>query len=182
MKTDYSRRRALAIVGTGFLSGCMELSRDYDSNQNGRVYVGADTYRRNESWYATISVHHVTENIHKLHNVTVVGYSKEGETVCRAEFGNSTGPPSAALDDSNTVECDGFPYIIAVKADESPCTGVEFDIIRWIGTAKHKRERSSGVGAEKTWESFRRKCNESLPPERLLPDDLETTTEESPKS
>jgi hypothetical protein len=116
-----------------------------------------------------------------LHNVTVIGYSKTGSQVCRVEAGDSIQP--ATLAKHVTVECEKFPYIFAITADESPCKdGLTFEVSRWNGPEEYRYKKDPKGEVVDYYETFERRCGEELPPERLLPDDPETTTDASADS
>lgn len=165
-----SRRDILLIGGSSIVTaGCQRSARD--ATPHSQLQLSAETYQQSESWYAEVSIVHTHSGRAELHDVTIIGYSQQGEPVFRRNVGNSTGPPSAALDTVVSVQPARFPYVIAAKAEESPCdSGFTFEMIRWNGTDQEKRSTVPSSDPH-PWETFERRCEEELPPERLLPGD-----------
>jgi hypothetical protein len=136
-------------------------------------------YYENGTWKTDLWVHHEYEQDSDFHDIAIRGFSETGEEVCKAGLGNSTGV--TGLSKRFTIECESFPYMFVVTAEESPCTdGLTFEVVRWAGSEQQKRENNSNDELE--YKEYERHCNEPLPPERLLPDDPETTTDESTDS
>lgn len=164
MNNIVSRRRVLlALVSIlPLVSGC----GDNSPEPYGRLSIGADTYREDEQWKSDLWVHHESELDSDFHNVTVVGYARNGEELCRMDIGDSTGP--TGISERFTIDCDSFPYFFVVIADEDPCEeGLTFEIIRWNGTDKQQRITVPDNVA--TYEEFKLRCGEKIPPDRLLP-------------
>lgn len=174
MKESISRREMLAAsVSTSVFAGCISETETEDKPFS-QLRVAADAYEKNDKMYVDVKVHHDHPTGTTFHNITVIGYSRTGETVFREEFGDSTYP--GELQKWFTVEPAEFPFIIAVTADESPCTeGLTFEVIRWNGTDAQQLETYPEDNPDYAWEEFERQCNEDLPPQRLLPTSGGTT-------
>lgn len=99
--------------------------------------------------------HNVRHNAEAdFHDVSVVGYTKDGKVVCRKhignvthEFDNNDGKPVA-------LECSDFPHIITFTAAESPC---EDDVI--INIAVYNDQKDNWLV-----DRYSRECDEGLPP------------------
>jgi hypothetical protein len=182
MKYPIPRRKFIvACLGTVSLAGCNGRGSDDDGPPGSELRIIADSYRQNGQWYADLNIMHYQPREADFHNVTVIGYSKTGTPVCRIELGNSSYPGN--LEAFETVECDAFPYLFAVTADEGPCKeGVFLEVCRWNGPDEYRRKKDPKGEVVDYYETFERRCGEELPPERLLPDDPETTTDASADS
>ena len=145
------------------VAGCSD-----DEPENGEVNPQLDLFAEIEKegtdWELTVRVRHTSTWETSVHDVTVVAFSDTGEQVCEKHIGDfvEMGAPERTV----TTNCDEFPAIIAVTAQESPCEGAYLEILYWIGTDEQRK--ADLPGDVLVWESYYRECNEDLPPQRAL--------------
>jgi hypothetical protein len=123
-----------------------------------------------DDWVMEARVINVHDWHTSFHEVRLLAFTANGTKICEAPVGDLSGH-------KKTVEttCSKFPSIIAATARESPCKNVNIPIVWWTST-KDKRTRTFTPG-EKPWESTYQRCEEGMPPDRVL-DEFETTSED----
>lgn len=152
----FTRRDILAIGGTtaiAVLSGC-------GGRESRSVEIRNMTVKReNQMWLGKLELYlgETMENESEaaIHDITVLGYARNGQKVCSSNVGDLT--KSDWVDDPKEVEitCSEFPDIITFSARESVCDGVTS-----IPIVLYRPERE-------TWavDRYYRECEEGLPPE-----------------
>jgi len=106
-----------------------------------------------------------------IEDVTIVAYSETGRLAGEKEVGDL----DIGVDD-HRLECSRFPAIISART-ATPCERVMVHILHWIGTDEQKQlQIPEQVSTDATlYESTIRKCDESLPPTRLVSQLTSTT-------
>ena len=166
---------------TRFLCGSMSVLYAGCSGQlkgNGEISPRLDIFavveRTDSGWKLTVRARNTLDWDVSLHDVTILAFSDTGEEVCQAYVGDLI--KLEEPDRTVTANCSAFPAIITGDAEESPCDGAKIEIIYWIGSDE---QRHSDVPNDvKLWEDTYRKCNEPVPPDRVL-EQVHTTQEES---
>lgn len=169
------KRRAVLRQGIGCLllgvAGCTSEPWSGDDDVDPVLTISPQISETGGSWELTARVENDYNWDVEIHNITVIAFNETGTEVCRADAGD--------LGHSRTVTltCGTFPTIITATADESPCDGAKIDIYYWVGSDE---ERGSPNDIS-LWETTHRRCDESLPPKRVL-EKVNATDEETDPS
>ena len=91
-------------------------------------------------------------------NVSVVGYTKERQHICQTTVGDVPADMEGYKNRKDVqLVCDQLPYILTLKADQSPCdTAVDISVVLYRGKLEGDHHWS---------EERSRECGEGLPPE-----------------
>lgn len=115
-------------------------------------------------------------SLESLHGVTLLAYTGAGSEVCRQQAGDFDVPGiPGGTEKTVTTTCSRFPAIITATAKETPCDGANIEILYWIGTDEQRHE--DVAGDVKLWETTTRRCDEQLPPQRVIRNVNATETE-----
>lgn len=160
-------RRTLIRLGTcglfASVSGCDRVQEN-DSNPVPVLTLSTNVETIDSEWELHVTVRN-NHNWHvSFHNVTVLGFDESGAEVCRAHVGHLLENESASK--STTIACQEFPAIVTATVEESPCDGAKIEIQYWIGTRQQRRGESRD--GEIDWESTQRRCEEPIPPSRVV--------------
>ena len=109
-------------------------------------------------------VRHTTDNTTSIHNVTVVGFNEAGENVCQVDMGDF--PQGGKFEETETVDCEGFPAIVTATAEETPCDGASIRMLYY--TSEKDPAAVKDLSYHGLWESRWRECDEDLPPEHVV--------------
>lgn len=157
--------QAVGAAGISSLSGCG--AWDFSRKRSLRAEE-ISIAQQQEEWQLTATVENKATGFDSseggFSNVTLVGYSKSGDTVCTESIGDV---PSTGDGATRTVRttCTTFPFTITFSADESVC---EDDTEILVSIYQGRRE---SVGHY--WlADAERECDEGLPPS--IPDSTVT--------
>lgn len=145
------------------LSGCNGGQNESD-DLSPILTLSVQVEQKDSGWELMASVRNDHNWYVAFHDVTLVAFSDAGDEVCRSIVGDF--PKNGTASQSVTVTCDAFPAILSATAEESPCDGARIEIQYWVGTAEQRRAELSND--EVVWESTYQKCDEPLPPSRVL--------------
>lgn len=166
-----NRRDLIASISTAFLvplSGCEVLPPGEDPITTLDLTVGV--VRAEDQWELT-SQASIGGPGASLSNVKLVAFNQDGDLVCKKQWGDMSlhNMPKETI----TTRCESFPVVISVTADQSACDNANLEIQFWTGNEVHP----DGDYSEGTinWDSTFQRCNEPLPPDRVLRQVLEPT-------
>lgn len=158
------RREAIRILGTGAivaLAGCHGNRGDEPSPT---LRLSPSLELTETGWRVTVRVRHKTDSVASIHDVTVLGFSDHGESVCQVNVGDFTSP--GEFEATESVTCEDFPAIITATARESPCDGAQIELLYYVGGDEQRDSGSVNDGS--LWEGNYRKCDEEVPPEHVV--------------
>lgn len=162
MKRRILLKQCLSTI-TVLLAGCLD---DTNVSSNGYSHLVlrllVDVTETESDWQVngTASGSSTVSNV--LHNVTVLGYSREGKLICQQDLGDINGLDSREFE----LKCAEFPFLFTAKADETPCDDkVVIEVLSFAGTRD----------GERVWQIRTRRCEEGLPPAPLSGNDEEST-------
>ena len=160
------RRTLLRFCGSGTivaLGGCNAGQKE-SNDPSPILTLSAQVERKGGGWELTVSVRNDHNWYIAFHDVTLVAFTDDGDEVCSSFVGDF--PKNGAASRSVTVSCDAFPAILSATATESPCDGAKIEIQYWVGETEQRGAELSND--EIVWDSTYRKCDEALPPRRVL--------------
>lgn len=156
-----NRRLAVEITAGGFfalLAGCVT-PVDYP-NSRALTASAISASESERGWQLTLTVSNSnTYGNHQadFHDVSVRVYSEQRELVCSKDVGTVSYQQDINNGIDVTLTCDGFPYLVTFSAAESPC-----EETTRIDVLIYDRQ----VHGDYVWDgTYRRECNEGLPPE-----------------
>jgi len=114
---------------------------------------------REDGWKLQIET--IVPRAYTISNVTLVAYSGNGELVCE----KSLGDVDITAGEQEMI-CRGFPAIISARSAED-CNNTDIQIRYWVGSEREKTQ-TVGQTVQMAWDQTIRKCDEELPPQRLL--------------
>lgn len=175
-----NRRNLLQTSAIGFatwLSGCQR-SRHPRSTTTKRpaktIGLSPTVKRTPNGWELEVIVTNEDDWDASFRDVRMLAYAANGTKVCEAKVGNLTS--SGNFQRTVEVTCSGFPTIITATAKETPCENAFIPVLQWTGTKKQRNETVEH--GEWPWEKTYRKCDEELPPERVVKRANTTSTDE----
>lgn len=123
-----------------------------------------------DGWLLEAKVVNVHDWHTSFHDVQILAFTANGRKVCQVLVGDLSGHKRIV-----ETTCVQFPSIIMATAKETPCENAHIPVVRWAGT--EDQQTRTFTSGERLWKSTLRKCNEKVPPERIL-DKFETVTED----
>jgi hypothetical protein len=160
-------KRRVVLIGITLLgvshAGCSVTSPPRENPDRLALYpTVAET---TSAWELSVEVRNVNDWDREFRDVTVLGYDETGQRVCRAEVGDLDGDSGHRR--TVTVSCSSFPAIVTATTAESPCEeDIAVKILYWVGTAEQRGTDPNEN--EIVWKSTVQRCNESLPPNRVI--------------
>jgi len=136
------------------------------------IYV-LEVVPQNNSYQLTVGIQS-TGPEDQTREVRILAYSEQGQQVCGEDLGTIQRGR-----ESTQINCSGFPAIITADAATSVCDDLNIQIVHWIGTEDQKQLRIPDEIPDDTavYEGTdTRRCNESLPPTRLITTDTATSS------
>lgn len=170
------RRRFLQeslLVGVAGFAGCTD-STEPTGRRNSLLSIFPMVEKSGETWNLTAEVRNQVPNVAGYSNVRIVAFSDHGTQICQKPVGDlpRTGDDVKVV----SLKCNRFPAIVSSISDNAPCNGNELEIVYWVGNRKQRTTTSTGTIL---WKTTLRRCDETLPPERVLekmdPDGTETS-------
>ena len=162
------RRQLLRQCGVGIaavLAGCGQFVGQPDPPQTLNIDI-SQVVPVSSGWQLRLATEAVpvTESIPE---VRLVAYTEAGELVCEKVIGELDGGTT-----EHQLSCSEFPAIISARTGLD-CERVNVQIVYWDGTPEQRQRRISEeiTGEEFVYQNTRWKCDESLPPERVLSTD-----------
>jgi hypothetical protein len=127
--------------------------------------ISSRVISRGDRWESKTFVENLRGNSHPFHDVVLRSFDNGGEELEVVSIGAIPTP-----DDRRVVEIqfetEEFPAIQTATAQQSPCDKVEIEMVYWTGSDDQRNEGPNDHGAP--WQSTTRRCNESVPPERVV--------------
>lgn len=176
---EMKRRYFLQMSAFGFtvgLPGCQRFT-DADptttESYNQIMAIFPKVKKVSDGWSLEAQVVNEYPQHTSFHDIQLLAYTADGSKICEAKVGDLLKPTG----DAETVEttCSEFPAIITATARESPCEKALIPVDYWVGTDAQKT--TTLASDEIVWKDTYRKCDEELPPQRIL-DEFKTSTEE----
>jgi hypothetical protein len=172
-----NRRRFIqSTVGIFLFSGCGQpIYRQTPRTLNINIQSISN---KNETWIFLLELDIAPLGV-QIPNINLVTYTFDGEKLCDDYIGTLSGGRSEAR-----FRCSKFPEIITAKTSLD-CDKTQTEIIYWVGTEDEKTEYGTEIQERRgyptdnsqiniRWKSTRRRCDEKLPPERLVNGTIET--------
>lgn len=159
-----SRRAVIQVVWVGAMTAFPGCGTPEDGDRSATLRIFPEVERSESGWQMTVKVENDTNHVASIHDVTMVAFDDQGNEVCRRSMGDF--PRGAPYERTETVSCERFPAIVTATAEETPCDGANIEIVYWTGSPDQRGEDIPR--GEFVWDYTFRKCDEPLPPQRVL--------------